>query len=74
MEAGESGGLRKRKVRKEDSNAGETKTTSAAGLSSKASAPTPVTTLNKGTYWLTRIVLVRYIGFIYRKSTHVQYR
>lgn len=69
MDAGDAhdaGGLRKRKVKTNDSEKRNESITSTAEPTEKADVKS-VLKVQKGTYWLTRIVLIRYIGFIYCK-------
>lgn len=65
MDSGDPGGLRKRKVRKEDAVETPGTASDETRLPSKPTSVDSVTKVDKETYWLTRIVLLRYIGFIY---------
>lgn len=69
MDSGDPGGLRKRKVRIEDAVDAPGTAPEETRLPSKLTSVDSVTKVDKETYWLTRIVLLRYIGFIYCNFT-----
>ena len=60
-------GLRRRKASEKESKKEEEISDDQSKLQDKEHEVTPTYKLENGSYWLTRILLLRYIGFIYCK-------
>ena len=58
-------GLRRRKASEKESKQEEEIPDYQSKLKDRDSAVTPAKKLENGSYWLTRILLLRYLGFIY---------